>query len=334
MYNFTMVMEGFEPKKIREPVSDTKPEAQNYRGQLKKSILNFLAVESNDTPGLRDIPAHEFLDDAQKLIRSGKKLAGEAGDVISRTAFPAAMAAGIAFAPEAAHANPNSRIAAIDSRMQQQQGALEVRPQETFSEESLKCITDNVYHEARGEPMAGWAATMLVVFARQHDREFPKSECGVIHQPIQFSWTFDKRILARPIDQKMYTEVRRFVEAKLKNHTPASALKSLTEELGLPNHTLYYKKVKEQFTPSPRVQSFFSTLRPVKIIGTHEFFVDPKKDGHAKTKHVQNVAAKPNPISQVESIPKAKVRDDYVSRAGKDSKRDDLIALRQRKGIR
>jgi spore germination cell wall hydrolase CwlJ-like protein len=56
------------------------------------------------------------------------------------------------------------------------------------------CLTEAVYHEARGEPFSGRVAVALVVRNRVLDRRFPKSYCGVIHQRGQFTYR------AGPID--------------------------------------------------------------------------------------------------------------------------------------
>jgi spore germination cell wall hydrolase CwlJ-like protein len=60
----------------------------------------------------------------------------------------------------------------------------------------------NIYHEARGEPLAGQIAVALVVQNRVNSPKFPNSICAVVHQghyweghPIRnkcaFSWWCD-----------------------------------------------------------------------------------------------------------------------------------------------
>jgi spore germination cell wall hydrolase CwlJ-like protein len=55
--------------------------------------------------------------------------------------------------------------------------------------EDLKCLAENVYHEARGEPLVGQYAVAEVTMNRVRSREFPDSVCAVVHQPGAFSWT-------------------------------------------------------------------------------------------------------------------------------------------------
>jgi spore germination cell wall hydrolase CwlJ-like protein len=63
----------------------------------------------------------------------------------------------------------------------------------------LQCLAENVYFEARGEPLDGQYAVAEVTLNRSHSRYFPKTVCGVVHEahwdPIRkryvahFSWT-------------------------------------------------------------------------------------------------------------------------------------------------
>jgi spore germination cell wall hydrolase CwlJ-like protein len=55
--------------------------------------------------------------------------------------------------------------------------------------EDLRCLAENVYHEARGEPLAGQYAVAEVTMNRVRSREFPDSVCAVVYQPGAFSWT-------------------------------------------------------------------------------------------------------------------------------------------------
>jgi spore germination cell wall hydrolase CwlJ-like protein len=55
--------------------------------------------------------------------------------------------------------------------------------------EDLQCLAENVYHEARGEPLAGQYAVAEVTMNRVRSREFPDSVCAVVRQPGAFSWT-------------------------------------------------------------------------------------------------------------------------------------------------
>mgnify|MGYP001208782743 FL=1 len=66
-----------------------------------------------------------------------------------------------------------------------------------------KCLTDNIYFEARSQGFAGWVAVAQVTLNRVKDKRFPNTICEVVKQgltyqsghPIknkcQFSWYCD-----------------------------------------------------------------------------------------------------------------------------------------------
>jgi len=51
-----------------------------------------------------------------------------------------------------------------------------------FSNDELKCLALNVYHEARNESLSGKMAVMLVTMNRVTDERFPGTICQVVHQ--------------------------------------------------------------------------------------------------------------------------------------------------------
>lgn len=57
----------------------------------------------------------------------------------------------------------------------------------TLSRE-LECLASAVYFEARSEMLAGQLAVGRVIVARTASGRFPKSYCGVVYQPSQFSF--------------------------------------------------------------------------------------------------------------------------------------------------
>lgn len=59
----------------------------------------------------------------------------------------------------------------------------------TFSREDLQCLTEALYHEARGEGRQGQRAVAEVILNRVDSGSFPRTVCGVINQPSQFSYT-------------------------------------------------------------------------------------------------------------------------------------------------
>ena len=63
-------------------------------------------------------------------------------------------------------------------------------------DEQMRCLAGAVYFESRGEPLAGQLAVAQVIINRSEDRRFPRSYCGVVAQPGQFSFMRGSRMPA------------------------------------------------------------------------------------------------------------------------------------------
>lgn len=83
-----------------------------------------------------------------------------------------------------------------------------------YDRNQIKCMTENAYFEAKGEPKKGIIAVNNVVLNRVEDKRFPSSPCGVINQRTrrvcQFSWKCEsgKRIH----DWSKYNEIKNIAE--------------------------------------------------------------------------------------------------------------------------
>lgn len=64
------------------------------------------------------------------------------------------------------------------------------------SYEDLRCLTENIYFESRGEPILGQAMVGHSVLNRVKDRRWKSTVCEVVYQRKQYSWTLEKK---RPI---------------------------------------------------------------------------------------------------------------------------------------
>ncbi len=67
---------------------------------------------------------------------------------------------------------------------------------DTALTEEMRCLAGAVYFEARGEPLAGQLAVAQVIINRSEDKRFPRSYCGVVAQPGQFSFMRGSRMPA------------------------------------------------------------------------------------------------------------------------------------------
>jgi len=59
---------------------------------------------------------------------------------------------------------------------------------ETY-QQKVRCLSEAVYYEARGEPYRGQLAVAQTVLNRVKSSKFPNHVCRVVFQKGQFSWT-------------------------------------------------------------------------------------------------------------------------------------------------
>jgi N-acetylmuramoyl-L-alanine amidase len=52
----------------------------------------------------------------------------------------------------------------------------------------IRCLADNIYHEARDQPLDGMIAVANVVINRTRSNQYPAGICQTIYQRGQFSW--------------------------------------------------------------------------------------------------------------------------------------------------
>src|SRR6056300_653967 len=78
--------------------------------------------------------------------------------------------------------------------------------QEMFKQEL--CMAMNLYHEARGDNVAGMYAVADVVLNRVQDRRYPNTVCEVVHQgPVRESWK-TRKDTNLPDSERIYYPVR------------------------------------------------------------------------------------------------------------------------------
>ncbi|WP_223634229.1 cell wall hydrolase [Rhodobacter sp. TJ_12] len=126
----------------------------------------------------------------------------------------------------------------------------------------FQCLANTLYHEARGEGVAGQVAVAEVVLNRVDDPRFPRSVCGVVHQSnsrgCQFSWTCDGRS-DRIRDRKAWDRSARIARAMLDGaprgltggatffHTPAvhpSWARRFEKTVRIGGHTFYRRPLQ------------------------------------------------------------------------------------------
>lgn len=89
-----------------------------------------------------------------------------------------------------------------------------------IDEKQLKCLTDNVYFEARNQKDVGMKAVAFTTLNRLQHIKFPSTICEVVYQrneyKCQFSWTCYKR--QRVTDLYNYRRAKKIAKTVLINY--------------------------------------------------------------------------------------------------------------------
>jgi spore germination cell wall hydrolase CwlJ-like protein len=93
-----------------------------------------------------------------------------------------------------------------------------------FIQNEVKCLADNIYHEAAYEPEKGQLAVATVTMNRVANAGYPKTVCGVVYERhlkksndkivCMFSWTCKPRVMVHPTIYKQIMDMARGVYFK------------------------------------------------------------------------------------------------------------------------
>jgi spore germination cell wall hydrolase CwlJ-like protein len=73
-----------------------------------------------------------------------------------------------------------------------------------WTEDQVRCLALNVYHEARNQSFDGQLAVAHVTLNRVDDPRFPKTICRVVYQTKSFSWTINRGRLSPPREREAW----------------------------------------------------------------------------------------------------------------------------------
>ena len=129
-------------------------------------------------------------------------------------------------------------------------------------ENDLQCLAENVYFEARGEPLEGQYAVAEVTLNRTRAQYFPHTICAVVHQ-----WRFDP-IRKRPVADFSWTELGAM------SPEDGPAWKRATDVANAVYDDLHDPIVPGAlFYHATRVRPGWSKTRtPIATIGNHVFY--------------------------------------------------------------
>jgi hypothetical protein len=89
------------------------------------------------------------------------------------------------------------------------------------------CLATAVYFEAKGEPLKGQLGVAHVILNRTHSGRFPRSVCGVVKQPGQFSFVHGGRLPRIPHAAAAWKTAVAIADIALSGDAPAPAPKAL-----------------------------------------------------------------------------------------------------------
>lgn len=120
------------------------------------------------------------------------------------------------------------------------------------SAKDIHCLAQNIYHEARSEPLGGQIAVAQVTVNRVKASNFTKSICRVVFEPYQFSWTNNKHHKIR--DKKAWESSLIIAKAVL------------TNSIKMPNFTATHYHTK---SVNPK---WNRNMQILAVIGAHIFY--------------------------------------------------------------
>lgn len=125
----------------------------------------------------------------------------------------------------------------------------------------LKCLTDNVYFESRGEPVRGQMAVALVTLNRKYNKHYPNTICEVVYQRkrptrCQFSWVCAEDSYKVVRDKDSYIKSLAIAEMVLVNYN---------YDIDLTYGATHYHEIKinPKWAASDKVTA---------VIGRHKFY--------------------------------------------------------------
>lgn len=256
-----------------EQMDSSRPKKQLSGLAAKRKEFN-ARMHEKGVPGFREITAREFAHDARVLGKAGA---------------PALLGAGIALGSmsgeaEAAPKTTRSveRADAINTLLQKL-SSIQARHEQVITDAEYACIVENVYHEARGENDMEKLRVALVTLSRVIDegRRYPSTPCGVVYEPVQFSWTLSDTLKNAKKNERQMRRIGTLMQKLVHGQTASTAVTLLSLALGMRERPLFYKRT-DDVGVSERSKEFFKTLVPVDLgpgeqPGAHTFYRLPTR---------------------------------------------------------
>jgi spore germination cell wall hydrolase CwlJ-like protein len=96
------------------------------------------------------------------------------------------------------------------------------------ADSEMQCLAGAIYFESKGEPLAGQLAVAEVIINRSQSGRYPRTLCGVVKQPSQFSFVRGGRIPAAPRDSAHWRKAVAIAHIAMKDLADSPAPKALS----------------------------------------------------------------------------------------------------------
>lgn len=123
----------------------------------------------------------------------------------------------------------------------------------SIPKKQLNCLTEAVYHEARGEPIAGQKLVAKTILQRTKSKDFPNTVCGVISEKSQFSYRSKRGSRSTIKEPATYKKIESLVKTEATNFTSSKS------------NPLYF------YNPRKANPSWAKRMKVVKRAGNHVF---------------------------------------------------------------
>lgn len=100
--------------------------------------------------------------------------------------------------------------------------------QADIADSEMECLAGAIYFESKGEPLAGQLAVAEVVINRSRSGRYPKTLCGVVKQPSQFSFVRGGRIPAANRDSAPWRKAVAIAHIAMNDLADSPASKALS----------------------------------------------------------------------------------------------------------
>lgn len=143
----------------------------------------------------------------------------------------------------------------------------ELRVAEVAREIQIRCLAENIYHEARGEPHEARRLVAMVTIARSvdDDPQWPKTICEVIAQERQYSWVLETAIATKRSEKDRWREALVLAREVYRGF-------GAVHKFPQGGACIRFYARTDQRGMSEKSKKFFATLIPVLAEGEHTFF--------------------------------------------------------------